>query len=188
LSRNRGGYIRPTVAKLALLALAAAGALAGCGGDGGDKTFEGDGFSFTYPGEWRKSDFDVQFGQPVTTDAFAPAEGADVLLVGVGHLNAPVTEQNIEGLSHEFAAQIDHQSRQLKGRITNGPSRTTVGGLPALSFGVSAVNKSGTRTQSRLILVFDGRTQYFLNCQYTPSGAEEMKSGCDLVVESFQVE
>ena len=48
----------------------------------------------------------------------------------------------------------------------------------------------GARVESRvnLLLLFDGATEYFLNCQYTPSGAEEMKQGCDQVVESFQVE
>jgi hypothetical protein len=106
-------------------------------------------------------------------------------VVGV---DVPVTEENIDVLSDMCADQVDQQARQLKGQVTSGPSSMTVGGLPALSFEVSAVNQSGTRTQSQLLLIFDGRTQYFLNCQYTPSGADEMKHGCDQAVESFQVE
>lgn len=44
----------PLLTRLALLILAGAGVLAalGCGGAGGDKTIEGDGYSFSYPGDW----------------------------------------------------------------------------------------------------------------------------------------
>jgi hypothetical protein len=35
---------------------------------------------------------------------------------------------------------------------------------------------------------FDEGTEYFLNCQFTREGAEEMKRGCERVVNSFQLE
>lgn len=180
------GVARVTISAVALVCLALAAC--GGGGGGGDKTFEGDGFSFTYPEDWEESDFDVQFGEQATTAALSPEAGANILLVGAGRQNVPVTEENIDGLSDAFAAQVDQEARKLRGKVTSGPSRMTVGGLPALSFEVSAVNQSGTHTQSQLLLIFDGRTQYFLNCQYTPSGADEMKQGCDQAVESFQAE
>ena len=180
------GVAKVTISAVALICLALAAC--GGGGGGGDKTFKGDGFSFTYPGNWEDSDFDAQFGEQATTAALSPEAGANIMLVGAGRQDALVTEANIDVLSDVYAEQVDQQARQLKGQVTSGPSRMTVGGLPALSFEVSAVNQSGTRTQSQLLLIFDGRTQYFLNCQYTPSGADEMKQGCDQAVESFQVE
>jgi hypothetical protein len=78
--------------------------------------------------------------------------------------------------------------QQANGTLTAGPTRVTVGGLPGYSFEGSAVNQDGVRVQQRLITVFEGTTQYVLNCQFAPEAAEEMKRGCDLVVDSFHVE
>jgi hypothetical protein len=64
----------------------------------------------------------------------------------------------------------------------------TIDGLPGLRFEASGLDPEGVRVQSRLIFVFDGRTVYALNCQFTPETAEEMKRGCEQVVESLQVE
>jgi hypothetical protein len=36
--------------------------------------------------------------------------------------------------------------------------------------------------------MYDGKTEYFINCQFAPEAAEEMKQGCEQVAESFQVE
>jgi hypothetical protein len=64
----------------------------------------------------------------------------------------------------------------------------TVGGLPGRSFEGSLVSSNGVHVQARLTFAFDGRTEYLLNCEFTPEGAEEMKRGCTQAVESFQVE
>jgi hypothetical protein len=61
-------------------------------------------------------------------------------------------------------------------------------GCQAYAFEASALATEGVRVQSRLVVVFDGTTEYALNCQFTPEAAEEMKQGCDQVVESFKVE
>jgi hypothetical protein len=78
--------------------------------------------------------------------------------------------------------------QQAQGEITKGPEPATVDGLPAVRFEASAVAVNGRRTQSQLVLVFDGTTTYSLNCQYTPDRAAEMKAGCAQAVASFQVE
>jgi hypothetical protein len=64
----------------------------------------------------------------------------------------------------------------------------TVDGLPALRLEATARDPAGVRVRSRSILVFDGTIEYFVDCQVTTEGAEEMKRGCDQVVSSFQVE
>jgi hypothetical protein len=62
-----------------------------------------------------------------------------------------------------------------------------VAGLLAIRLEATAINVDGVQTKSHVVLVYDGKTEYYLNCQYTPDGATEMKAGCDQAVASFQV-
>jgi hypothetical protein len=106
----------------------------------------------------------------------------------VYRLNLAVTEGNFDEVSDEFTKTVGEVLRQADGDVTSGPTRVTVGGLPGLSFEGSLVNSQGVPVQTWLTFAFDERTEYLLNCEFTPEGAEEMKRGCEQVVESFQVE
>jgi hypothetical protein len=183
--------VQVTVLTFALAAFLAATPGCGGGNGAGDKTYEGDGYSFTYPGEWDEGETgegSAQAGQAISSVAFAPGEGADLLNVEVYRVGVSVTEANIDQLSGELAHQVDELLQQADGRLTGGPIRVTLGGLPGFRFDGSLVSVDGVRVQSRLIFVFDGGTEYFLNCQFTPESAAEMKRGCDQVVKSFQVQ
>jgi hypothetical protein len=160
------------------------------GGGGEDNTFEGDGYSFVYPGEWVESEGEVvaQAGDCSPPAYFGPEEGSDALVVGVCRLRIPITEESIDELSDQFAAEVNQVFREGQGRITKGPTRATVDGLPALRFEGSTFDPDGVRVQSRLVFVLDGTTEYYLNCQFTPERAQELKRGCGQAVESFQVE
>lgn len=185
LARNVKGTLVTTLLAASLVAFA------GCGGGGGDKTFEGDGYSFTYPGEWKEregGEAAAEVGEPVSEAFFGPSEGPDGLTVQVFRVNLSITEGNIDELSGDIAEFIGELFRQGDGRVTSGPTPVTLGGLPGRAFEGSFINKGGTRVQTRLTLAFDGRTEYFLSCEFTPEGAEEMKRGCEQVEESFQVE
>lgn len=162
--------------------------LAACGGDG-DKTFEGDGYSFRYPGSWsQRAPAAPAQGTDIPVLLFGPREGADRLLLNVSRVGLSITESNIDSVSDQFAGEVEEMFRQSQGRLTKAPTRLTAGGLPALRFEGSGVTPEGVRVRTLVTVVFDGRTQYFLSCQYTPERAEEIKRGCDQVVESFQVE
>jgi len=169
--------------KVALVTFVLVGALAasaGCGGGGGDgggdKTFEGDGYAFTYPGDWDEREFgEVTPGAALTT-AFAPEEGLNGLIFEINDTGNPVTESNIDALAEDLAGAIQES--------TEGPTRLTVSGLPALRI-VSHPQSGLTR---RITTVFDGTTAYVFDCGFTPPLAEKMKLGCDQVEESFQVE
>jgi hypothetical protein len=175
-------------------------ALAACGGDGdeggalsgGDKTFEGDGFSFSYPEEWTEGEeFEAraQLGREATSQvAVAPGHGQDGVLVEVGPVSPSISGGNIDQFKAEFAQAVESLFQEVEGELTAGPARVQVGGLPALRFEATGVTSQGVRTRSRLTLVFDGLTQYTVNCQFTPEGAEEIERGCDQVLSSFRVE
>jgi hypothetical protein len=174
-----------------LLMLAAAGLLAvGCGGGGeGDKTFEGDGFSFTYPGDWiefEPSESSASVGEPVSTVSLGPSEGPNGLQLNVYGLEASVTESNVEAVAAEVADVLGQVFRQAGGSMTAEPVRVTVGGLPGYSAEGTAVDPDGVRVESQVTLLFDGTTEYFLNCQFTPEHAEETKQGCAQILDSFE--
>jgi hypothetical protein len=166
----------------------------GCGGGGGDKTFDGDGYSFTYPGDWRdqtgKVEFSAQAGsEPLTSQvALAPGEGQDFVFVQVGPASPSITEDNIDQLKDEITRVVESLFQQAEGQLTAGPTRVTVGGLPALRFEGTGIASGGVSVRSRLTLIYDGRNQYAVNCQFTPDGAEEIERGCDEILSSFQVE
>jgi hypothetical protein len=180
------------VTRVAFLLTAAFVASAGCGGDGSgdeDKTFEGDGYSFTYPGNWDEGEVEAraQSGNTVSSVAFGPSRDS-LVNVEVYRLDVAITEENIDEATDELADVIAQTFEQAGGGVTAGPTRTTVDGLPALRFEASALTPDDERVQSRGTLVFDGSTEYYVNCQFTPDRAEEMNSGCDQVLNSFDVE
>ena len=60
-------------------------------------------------------------------------------------------------------------------------------GLPALTYAEVPV-ASVEGGQSRLVVVFDGRTEYLINCQSTPEKRSEINEACDLAVETLRRE
>lgn len=161
-----------TMSGLVLVCLA----LTACGGEGGDKTFEGEGYSFTYPGEWDEREIDTITPGALLLTAFAPEEGLNALIFEVSDVGTPVTESNIDAVAEDVASALQES--------TEGPTQLTVAGLPALRI-VSHPQSGLTR---RITTVFDGKTGYVFDCGFTPERAEEMKRGCEQAEESFQVE
>ena len=45
----------------------------------------------------------------------------------------------------------------------------------------------GTRYTSTIVLVFNGTTEYLVNCQYTAAKAAAVTRACDQVVGSFHI-
>lgn len=176
------GAYSPTRVKVTLVAFLLAGAIgvsAGCGGGrsgDGDKTFEREDISFTYPGEWEELDPGEGAPGAIFDTAFGPQEGLDGLIFEINDAGTPVTEGNIDAVVEDVAGGIQES--------TEGPTRLTVAGLPAMRI-VSHPQSDLTR---RITMVFDGATAYIFNCGFTPPRAEEMQRGCDQVEESFQIE
>jgi hypothetical protein len=180
-----------------VVALAAVGLVTtfGCGGEGGDKTFDGDGYSCTYPGEWSDQTGNAEFSAQAGTEpqssqvVLAPRdEGQDLVVIEVGPASPSITEDNIAQLTDEIARVVESLFQKGNGRLTAGPTRVNVGGLPALRFEGTGVTRQGVQIGSRLTLVYDGRNQYAVNCQFTPEGANTVKRGCDQILDSFKVE
>jgi hypothetical protein len=171
--------------------LVGAGLLAtpGCGGGEGDgnKTFEGDGYSFSYPGEWAEQAGDVTTGR---LDAVvAPPEGgqnAVALTVVRDAVPEPVTKANIDQAVRDLRPAVDALMQRAGGVLEGDPTQVTYGELPGLRFESSSTGlEPPVRMQGTWLI--DGTTVYTFNCQFVPSGAEEVRQACDLVLKSFQI-
>jgi hypothetical protein len=155
-------------------------------------TFEGDGYSFTYPVAWAKGVDDLSIGSlfmtafardaatasaelsgPEKENIFSP--GPDLLVLKAVRQREPFREENINLELRFRRAWLKQQ-----GELLEGPTHVTVAGLPALRSEVHLGN--GVILNETLIL---GRTTwYFLDCRFSSKG---MKRGCDQVEETFEV-
>jgi hypothetical protein len=151
--------------------------------------FEGEGYSLAYPEDWdqREGEVTMQAGQRCSSVYLAPGRGADGVSISVCRQRQAATEQNIDGLLDGLAAEVEQSLRQAQGRITKGPSRVTVDGLPALRVDATVITSDGVRVHSQFLILFKGATRFSLTCQFRSASAEEMRRGCDLVFSSFQV-
>ncbi len=156
---------------------------------GGDvATFTGNGVTFDYPADWQE----VTLGEaaatsstPVWQETVAVAE-FDFVNVAEYTLQTPVTADTIGDQTDALTASLEPLFTQAGGQLDSGPESTTMGGLPALEYTATVQAPGGQTVKSRLVLAFDGSTEYFVNCQATDQYMEDVLAGCDIVVSSFQ--
>jgi hypothetical protein len=178
---------------LGLAALVALLALSACGGgDSGPNRVEEDSHSFEYPEGWSELEAEFVAEAPNNTASVSVGpEETGVNLVTVGSFEVPVevNAENIEDYREDITAGVEQLFTQAEGSIEEGPIPITVGGLSGYRFeGTSTTPiEGGGEVHTRSIQVYDGRTGFFVNCQYAPDAQEEILAGCQQVVDSFTV-
>jgi len=168
---------------LLLFALTVAGM--GCGGGGSVKTFDDPSFglTFDYPDEFEVSD-DVSASIQVGGASDGKSKGVRLdekngIVIQRYELNAEVTEANLG----QFKPQLDALVTQGVGKAISG-RRTTAAGLPGYEYQFDLPRPAGAR--SRLAILFDGRTQYTVNCQYTESKRRKVVDACGKALETLE--
>jgi hypothetical protein len=73
----------------------------------------------------------------------------------------------------------------LSGTVTDGPRRIEMGGLPGFSIRIEG-RYGGQLLTVEGVFLARGTTQYFLECQFTPDHAREIRSGCEQVMRTFR--
>ncbi len=152
-------------------------------------TYRGNGVTFSYPSGWKILD-DVSTSASTGDQVWSTAVGLDgrnLVSVARYRLSIPIDDENIATRTEAIRAQLENLFAQAGGSLTSGPARLRMADLPALAFVGRAHDPSGRQVEERLVLAFDGTTEYFVNCQYDDGTRAEVLAACDLVVSSFRV-
>jgi PsbP-like protein len=183
-------YLVATALGLVILA----GAASGCASSSG-KSFRGHGVSFQYPKDWEPVTFtgnSAQNASGLWTEAFKPRSSsskADVVFFSEYRTPVAITKRNRAIYSDEVASSVSEVAKQAGGSLLAGPSEVTMGGLPGYAFRISATTRDNLSSESRILLVWSGKREYYLNCQHDTSGsyAADVERGCKKIVGSFKL-
>ena len=173
-----------TIERLSALALVACAVAlgAGCGSDD-PKTFDEDGFAITfeYPGDFeRTTDVSVARGQGEAEESVALAMSDDnAIFVQRFGLNRAVTPGNADVVK----AELDEVLSRLAGTEVSG-RRIDAGGPIAFRYEVERLQEPEDG-RSTIVALFDGDTEYFINCQSVPDGREELYEACERAIETL---
>ena len=193
--------LRPLAVALLVLALATPSCTGGTGeqtgtsggagaSNDGVNTFQAHGVTFEYPGGWQDTtdDFSVATtsGQAQWTAAVS-AGTYDLVIVEAYSVNQEVTVDNLDDAEPQITTFFEQLFGQMDGALESGPADITLAGLPGLEYRGSGTS-DGTPIESRIIVAFDGTTEYFINCQHTKQGSVEIGEGCDQIVSTFALE
>jgi hypothetical protein len=172
------------LAALALTALAVALG-AGCGSDE-PKTFDEDGFAITfeYPGNFERTT-DVRTnrgaGQAEASVALATSEDNAIFVQRYG-LNRTVTPQ----LADAVKMELDRVLSRLAGTEVSGEPIDVPGAPAAFRYEIDQLQEPEDG-RSTIVAVFDGDTEYFINCQSVPDGREELNEACDMAIDTLEL-
>jgi len=177
------------------------GATAGCGSSNGDRKYEGHGVSFNYPRNWAPAEsqgVNIKTSSGLWTKMFSPTAAAkdpagttaDIIILSEFATDVAVTKKSLAASVNNITASVAQVAKKAGGKLLDGPTEVTMGGLPGYEYRISAETVKGRRSESRLVIVWNGRTEYSLNCQHLVSGtlAGEIERGCKMVVESFKLD
>jgi len=103
----------------------------------------------------------------------------DMIVVDRHQLSGPVTEADLDRAKVEF----DGLAAQFAGQPASG-TELTVAGLPALAYSVPL--RRIETGQSQFTVIFDGATQYTMNCQSTAAHRSEMASACRTALDTLR--
>ena len=159
--------------------------IAGCGGSDDEvERFEEDGYriSFEYPGDLERTD-DVELsetsGQAEDTLALGLSEDSAIFIQRY-RLQQEVTAENAESAKRE----IDAVLTRLSGSEVEGEP-IEVGDLPAYRYELERL-ETPEDGRSTIVVVLDGDTEYFLNCQSVPDEREELQEACEQMIDTLE--
>lgn len=173
-----------------------------CGGSGGSsdaepkpseaavQTYEGNGVTFDYPTGWEEFPAEASATSAGSSELWSATVGPDktnLVNITAYRLNIAVTEENLESIEAELDQVIQGVVKQAGGKITAGPTADEVAGFPAYAYTWEDVEVNGEAKDSSAYFLFDEDIEYFFNCQFSGDSAEEVRSGCDLILETFEV-
>ena len=153
------------------------------------QTYDDNGVTFTYPSDW--DELNAQSGTQTTgstqlwTATVGPSQ-SDLVNLSAYQLSLEVNEGNIDDVESEIDQVIRGLVEQASATITSGPERTTIAGLPAYKYEWDGVQVSSGEKSSEVYLVFNEKTEYFFNCQFSDEAEQEVLAGCHMILDTFE--
>ncbi|MGI8686274.1 MAG: DUF4190 domain-containing protein [Acidimicrobiales bacterium] len=152
-----------------------------------DAKYRGNGIAFTYPSTWEESD-------TVTVDRKARGGGKlfqtvigradhDLIVIQAFRLERPVTEvsaDEVQGELEDLVAGLLGDD----GEVLSGPTPVEVGALAGYSFTFSLRTAEKVDLRSKMTFLFDGSTEYTINCQHNRYAGQVAKA-CAQVLDTF---
>ena len=159
--------------------------VAGCGDSDDDpQMFDEDGFAITfeYPGDFERTE-DVKLtqtaGDAEKTVALAKSED-NAIFVQRYSLNRAVTDKDAKAVQEE----LDSVLSELAGTDVTG-KQIEVGGPLAFRYEIAEL-ETPEDGSSTIVAVFDGTTEYFINCQSVPDGRDELEAACERAIDTLE--
>ena len=189
--------VAPAATAIVLITIAT-GCSAGCSASistGGHKTggtFSGHGVSFQIPDGWRrfgKASYSTETGGALWTESFAPKAGRDAVIISAYTTKVAVTRDNSDQYASTVASAIKGLFAAASGTVNSGPTSTVMGGMAGYRFEGSMPVDTGDSLVSDLVLVWNGHTEYYINCQHvvgSPPSAEAER-GCETIIKSLKL-
>lgn len=182
------------LAAVAVVLVAATMVLLGCSSNN-YRVYRGHGVSFHYPRDWKtltSEGVNAQSSSGLWTEMLGPnASGstADIVFITEFRTSAPVTDKNLAASANGVTASVARVAQRSGGALLAGPTRASMGNMPGYGFRISAITVHGRKSASRLVIVWNGKTEYFLNCQHLVTGtrAAEIEKGCQMIAGSFKL-
>lgn len=184
------GAVKSLASPLALPLALAALALAACGDDSGDSTSseaatfdeEGIDLTFDYPGDWSLEEeitiADQLGASTADTTRGVMVDDEDGIIVESYTLNLSVDESNIDKAKGELDGLIEQLDPSASGTVGE------TAGLPSVTYeGVPL--ETPADGESKLVAIFDGETEYLINCQSTPDHRDEVEAGCEQALSTI---
>lgn len=180
-------------------------------------TFSREGYSFSHPQDWEwAGESSPSTGTPIVFHALlarGPWPTPETLRVTVWDVPLMIEFARWDEGEDTFFSQEDYLETvaEVPRRVTannlgefaewrvpkfmlayehvrEDPSATTVDGLPALYLVAEGTDVAGNEIVSQSVLVFDGETEYEIDCQYSPAKEDDMRPGCAQVFNTFRVD
>lgn len=152
-------------------------------------TYSDNGVTFQYPQEWeeRQQNSGASTGTQLWTQSFGPSTStSNLAIVSAYSVNIDITEENIASTQGEIETTIANLAKQANGTVTSPVKIESTAGLPGFTADVQVKTQSGTTVDSTLWLFFQGKTEYFINCQAVPEAVTEMMAGCQVIRDTFK--
>ncbi len=178
-----------------VLALLTAVLVAGCGSDNGGATKEFTAAAFPFT-------FDYPAGWTVARDAkFSYGSNASALRAATATYKSPYDQVSItqyklkktlpEGVNG-YQPEVDRIVKQLAreaGGTAGDAEVVTYGGIPGYQYVVQYPGGSrGETLQNKLTFLFDGGSEFQVNCQSSKANRVKLNAGCDQILGSLSFE